>query len=299
MSYGMNGLGAPLPQVAPIPDAWYQAKARELQRIAASTATSGLGRVPGRRGGIFSSNIFMGNRKGFYGFGQDTAPPPAGAPNAAMLVGWGAVMLAAVGIFWGVTRMGPRSVSANRRRRSSRRPRGNSRRPRVRPNRTLTASEKEKRESARKSRDWERGVEMYFLGMGSPGRGTRHTVREGYSDARKSDSYGNELYNPYSGRLHSNRRRTSRTSRHVRRNSVAELREGMILTSRRSGKRFRVKEWVSPGRGRPYWVLAEVGVSSPVPGWGEVTVSEDDLRDWDLPKSAWVEPNRRRTSRRR
>lgn len=315
------------------------------------------------RGGIFSSNIFEGNRKGFYGIGQysdpwatreaararqalmrtgaiagvgqdDTAPPAPARPSIGLMIGWGAAVLAAVGIFWGVTRGGMGgSVAANRRRSSRRRstrrnsrrrsrrairrnvtrsdiermrtdfremrgdadkaltairnrdarrlhevfahhmnkqladrlkregtaffddsgsmlavrlrvkdlnaeadnlqrhitkvlddarraePRRVSRRSsrrRIHRNRratSLTTRQKEARESARNSRDWARGVEMYLLGMGSPPKGTRHAVREGYLDARKSDSYGNELYNPYSGRLHSNRRRASRNAR--------------------------------------------------------------------------------------
>lgn len=96
---------SPVPRVDRIPDPWYQAKARGLQRVAASTATSGLGQ-------------------------EDVAPPPPGKPNVGLMVGWAAVIVASVGVFYAATTgvgTGQR-VKANRRRRSSRRPRRNARR---------------------------------------------------------------------------------------------------------------------------------------------------------------------------
>jgi hypothetical protein len=83
-----------VPRIEPIADSWYQRKARELQRVAASAVMSGLG--------------------------QD-APPPK-APNTGMMFGWLALTAVAAGLFWAVT-SGPIGgpVRANRRRRSSRR----------------------------------------------------------------------------------------------------------------------------------------------------------------------------------
>lgn len=228
------------------------------------------------RGGIFSSNIFEGNRKGFYGVGQDpsTAPPPV-RPSVGMMVGWGAVVLTAIGLFWGVARMQGRGVAANRRRSSRRRATGRrttrrgmrrnvtrsgrparrtTRRGRVRRNRrTLTTREKESRESARKGRDWARGVEMYTLGMGSPPKGTRHAVREGYLDARKSHSYGTELYNPYSGRLHSNRRRVSANRSRYKALSAAARRRMPDSSFALSGRRFPIKGPPGSSRKRDRW----------------------------------------------
>jgi len=99
MSY--RGMGQLVPAVQPIPDPWYQQKARELQAAAAATA----------------------------GLGQDAAPalpsrvepPPAAAPKYALMVGWGAVIALTAGIFWAATRgVGTKPVSANSRRRTRR-----------------------------------------------------------------------------------------------------------------------------------------------------------------------------------
>lgn len=115
-----------------------------------------------QRGGVFSSNIFAGNRKGFYGLGQDTppptpdtspAPPPPAPPNVALMVGWGAVLLTAVGIFYGVTRQGsPRRVAANRRRRRSSRRRSSRRRRSRRPRRNSRRRSSRRRSTRRNKR---------------------------------------------------------------------------------------------------------------------------------------------------
>lgn len=137
------------------------------------------------RGGVFSSNIFVGNRKGFYGvgqdliemrrysdpwtarkavqarhalmrrgaiavsgFGQDAAPPPPEKMKVGLMVGWGVVLLASVGVFYAVA--GGKRVAANRprRRRSSRR---RSTRRNARRRRSTRRRSTRRRSSRRKS----------------------------------------------------------------------------------------------------------------------------------------------------
>jgi hypothetical protein len=101
MTYRRN-MGAAIPPIQPISDSWYQAKARELQTIAAATA--GIGQVE---------------------------PPPPGAPKYALMIGWGAVIAITAGIFYAATQgVGTKSVQANRRRRRSSRLRRNTSRRR-------------------------------------------------------------------------------------------------------------------------------------------------------------------------
>lgn len=91
-----RGMGAPVPTVQPIPDPWYQQKARQLQRVAAATA--GLGQN-----------------------GPTAEPPLPSAPKYGLMVGWGAVILLTAGIFFAATRGTGTKVRANRRRRRTRR----------------------------------------------------------------------------------------------------------------------------------------------------------------------------------
>lgn len=94
MSYRGMGTAPVMPPVAPIADAWYQRKARELQAVAASTALADT---------------------------APTGPRPAGPPPWAMIVGWGSVVAVAAGIFWYTSKGAPLPMRANRRRRRSRR----------------------------------------------------------------------------------------------------------------------------------------------------------------------------------
>ena len=107
MSY--RGMGQLVPPIEAIPDPWYQRKARELQRIAASTlGQTELVEPPG-------SPLAPTTQ-------PSPQPPAVGAPKYAYMVGWGAVILLTAGIFYGATQgIGTRPVSPNRRRRTSRR----------------------------------------------------------------------------------------------------------------------------------------------------------------------------------
>jgi hypothetical protein len=98
-------MGQIVPPVQPIPDPWYQRKARELQVVAASTA--GFGDEPS----------------------PEVLPAPPAPPKYGLMIGWAAVILLTGGIFYAtVQQEGGTPVRPNRRRRSSRRRRRRSRR---------------------------------------------------------------------------------------------------------------------------------------------------------------------------
>lgn len=130
------------------------------------------------RGGIFSSNIFVGKRKGFYGVGQtytdpwtakkakeaqhslmrhgviavsgmgqdnDAAPPPPEGMKVGLMVGWGVAVLAAVGVFYAVA--GDKPMRTNRRRKPRRNARRSSRR---RSSRRSTRRRSTRRRSTRR-----------------------------------------------------------------------------------------------------------------------------------------------------
>ena len=69
----MSYLGA-APGIAPIPDPWYQQKARELQRLSRGVGQTSSGE-----------------------------PPARGAISVPLMIGWAAIVAATAGIFWFTT----------------------------------------------------------------------------------------------------------------------------------------------------------------------------------------------------
>lgn len=163
-----SGMGQ-MPPVQPIPDPWYQQKARQLQALVASTATSGLGRMthlaPPPRTATASSYSaptaykapsmsyataqkstaarFLSGLGRAFGEESSAAPPPAGKISVPMALGWAAVLAATVGVFWAVTQGGQKPLVANRRR-SSRRRSSRRRSSRRRVRRNVTRSDIER-----------------------------------------------------------------------------------------------------------------------------------------------------------
>lgn len=234
---------------------------------------------------------------------------PSMTPAAAL--GWAAILATTVGIFY-LTASGS-AVKRNKRRRRPLRL--------SRLRRNVTRRKNVKRRTTKKSGlpDWmnkviywgRHGKDAYYVQ--SPnlnvrlyrGAGAKEQAREVASGLAKR--YGLPMRKQNRGpKVTPNRRGASR--RLARNADRVELREGMILTPKRGrNARYEVtgKGWYSARLDdgskvmKPYWSLREVGASRAVPGWGVVTVDEEELRDWNLPEGVWVEPNRRRSSTRR
>lgn len=126
-----------------VQDPWTQRKRAEFEwATGPHVAAAGVGQVPsgGRRAivipqisrGIVIPQISVGRQialpKSQWGGGRfglrDIEPPPPRPMNWVAILGWGAVLAAAAGIFWATTNQ-PRRVTSNRRRRARRRVRRN------------------------------------------------------------------------------------------------------------------------------------------------------------------------------